>query len=363
MLPETSLLRAMRNMGSEGNEILKEGMRLLQGRLPAGWSLDRVSPAQETDARLNVVAPDGRRGTVSLEVRTSLDPRDVLAMAVADRWLQRQGQPPLAMLVVARYLSQATRERLIERGFGFLDLTGNIRLELSEPGLFIEATGASANPERDDRPARSLKGPKAGRVVRALVDFRTTPGVRKLAVRAGVDAGYLSRVLSMMDRQTLIERGRRGRVERVDWIRLLRRWAADAPLEARGPNGVFLEPRGLKSLLGQLAATGIRHVVTGSLAASRQAPVAPSRLATVYLEDMEEAAEQLGLRPTDSGGNVLLVQPADDVVFDRCTEADGVWYVAPSQAVADLLTSPGRGPAEAEALIEWMRAHEDSWRG
>jgi len=40
-----------------------------------------------------------------------------------------------------------------------------------------------------------------------------------------------------------------------------------------------------------------------------------------------------------------------------------VAYVAPSQAAADLLTSPGRGPSEAEALIAWMAANEAAWRG
>ena len=29
---------------------------------------------------------------------------------------------------------------------------------------------------------------------------------------------------------------------------------------------------------------------------------------------------------------------------------------------SDLLTSPGRGPAEAEELINWMRANEEPWR-
>ena len=42
---------------------------------------------------------------------------------------------------------------------------------------------------------------------------------------------------------------------------------------------------------------------------------------------------------------------------------DDVRYVALSQAAADLLGSPGRGPAEGEALIDWMKEHEEVWRG
>src|SRR5947207_21220 len=49
-------------------------------------------------------------------------------------------------------------------------------------------------------------------------------------------------------------------------------------------------------------------------------------------------------------------------VMRRASKKNGVTIAAPSQVAADLLTSPGRGPNEAEALIEWMREHEDAWR-
>lgn len=59
---------------------------------------------------------------------------------------------------------------------------------------------------------------------------------------------------------------------------------------------------------------------------------------------------------------MLLVEPFDSVVFERTVLDDGLRYVSPSQIAADLLTSSGRGPEEAEALIEWMRSHEEAWR-
>ncbi len=60
---------------------------------------------------------------------------------------------------------------------------------------------------------------------------------------------------------------------------------------------------------------------------------------------------------------MLLIAPRDRFVFDRSVERDGLTYAAPSQVVADLLSSPGRGPAEAEAVMDWMRDHEEAWRG
>jgi hypothetical protein len=41
---------------------------------------------------------------------------------------------------------------------------------------------------------------------------------------------------------------------------------------------------------------------------------------------------------------------------------DGVMYAAPSQVAVDLLTGPGRSPAEGQALLDWMESNEPAWR-
>ena len=71
----------------------------------------------------------------------------------------------------------------------------------------------------------------------------------------------------------------------------------------------------------------------------------------------------LGLVPAEAGANVWLMRPYDDVVFTRTGlravsvgEASvDVTTVANAQAVVDLMSSPGRGPQEAEALVEKMK--------
>jgi DNA-directed RNA polymerase specialized sigma24 family protein len=52
-----------------------------------------------------------------------------------------------------------------------------------------------------------------------------------------------------------------------------------------------------------------------------------------------------------AGANVMLLVPFDDVVFERTSKRDGLTVVALSQLAVDLLTSPGRGPSEAEAIL------------
>lgn len=60
------------------------------------------------------------------------------------------------------------------------------------------------------------------------------------------------------------------------------------------------------------------------------------------------------IRPTETGANVMLLAPFDDVVFERTWKDGGLTFVAASQAAVDLLTSPGRAPSEAEAILEQL---------
>jgi hypothetical protein len=90
----------------------------------------------------------------------------------------------------------------------------------------------------------------------------------------------------------------------------------------------------------------------------------------LYVDDAAAAEEALELVPAEAGANVWLLQPFDEVVFERTETrpvasfpaAAAVVVAAPSQVAADLLTSPGRGPQEGEALIERMKGAEDDWR-
>jgi hypothetical protein len=227
--------------------------------------------------------------------------------------------------------------------------------------LFIEATGAQASPWPEDRPLRSLKGPAAGRVVRALCDFKPPYGIRELADRAEISAPTVTRVVGFLDREAIVQREPRGPVLTVDWNALIRRWVQDYSLTESNRTATLLEPRGLPALLERLR--GWRdYALTGSVAASSVAPAAPARLAVVYVRSIGEAAEALRLRQTEAGANVVLAEPFDLVVFERTQQRDGLTSAALSQVAADLLTSPGRGPSEAEELIGWMSQHEDAWR-
>lgn len=262
-------------------------------------------------------------------------------------------------MVVTSYLGARARELLSQGGASYADATGNVRLVVSSPAIFLEGVGADRDPSRSPRPLQSLRGAAAGRVVRALVELGLPQGVRELAGAAVTPLGTVSRVVSFLETEALITRDDKKRIVAVDAVALLSRWAKDYDLTKSNELHKMLEPRGLPALwpkLGQLP----RYAATGSTAGPG---VAPTRIAMLYVDDPEAAARSLELVPAEAGANVWLLRPYDVVVFERTRKRKvpagettiDVVTVSTAQAVVDLLSSPGRGPQEAEALLEKMK--------
>jgi hypothetical protein len=349
-LPQSAALPNACNMNNSNNSLLAGASRVLQARLPPGWAIERVAASGRT-ARLRITSKEGQSRELTVSTMSRPDPRSA-----------RQITKERPLLVTAPYLSRGVREAIQDEGASYVDQTGNVRVVLDGPGLFIMTIGAESNPWPEERRFK-LRGSKAGRVVCALAQAKPPLGVRELAAVADTDPGYVSRLLGMLDREAIVDRTARGRVERIDWRKLLLRWSEEAPLKSRTTASTWLAARGLRSLWDSLRATDIPYLVTGSAVAAGIAPVAPTRLASVYVEDAEGAAKALGLRAADAGANVVLLQPEDRSLFERTDARDGLRTAKLPVVVADLLSGPGRSPAEAESLLDWMAAHEDAWRG
>lgn len=362
------------NMVAEGTDLVDDAIARLRVMLPASWTIERSGPAVPADgsppedvlanATIDLRAPNGTSTTFAVEAKQSFGPRDVERLSGGLSRTIRSIAGFIPILVVAPWLSARTRELLVGDSINFIDLTGNAFIDLANPGLYIKADGATRNPQPAPRGRATVRGPKAARLIRLLVDVRPPYGVGEIAAATGLAAGYVSRLLDALDREALIERARRGRVDSVDIAGLLRRWAESYDVLRTNEAAFFLAPSGAKEVLARLAerSDSTRVTITGSFAASRLAPVAAPALLLAYSNDIETVAGDLGLLPADEGANVALLRAFDPVVWERCSEDSGVRYVAPSQAVVDCLTGNGRMPAEGEALIAWMAENEPGWR-
>lgn len=338
--------------------ILRHGVDALQRLLPPGWTCTQAPEPRTPDLLVTVRAPDASEARLAIEAKRRVPPGVIPQVRAA---LSRI--PDAAPLAVAGWLSPLSRSELTAAGINYLDLTGNVDVRLARPGLYIRTSGADRDPEPASSTLVSLKGTGAARAVRALADFLPPYGVRQLAVASGASAPVLSRVLSLLEREGLVSRSARGEVETVAWANVLRRWGEDYGLQRTHRAVPCLEPRGLTALIRKLASYSGPWAATATMGVPPGVAVLPVQLATVYVDAPERTAASLGLRIVESGANVVLVEPADAGVYARSARGgDGIVRCAPSQVYADLLTGPGRGSAEAAALLEWMETNETAWR-
>jgi len=316
----------------------------------------------------------GGHGQVLVEAVGDLSPARAETILADRAQLMRQLMGQVAVLVVAPWLSPRTRAALERRGFGYLDLTGNVSFHLALPPVHIATAGAQRNPVSSPHTHRGLSGAKAGRLVRVLVDFKPPYTARELAGVAEISEGYISRLLDAMTDEALITRAGRDIVE-VDWVGLL---------EARSRSYKFLRAnlvvptvarRGRSHVLNALAEPSMkgRAFLTGSVAAQAVAPVAVGGQLMLYVRpgphEIDNVAADLGLlrsaEPVEGSDGVLLLQAPNYGPLDRLVALEGapmVQRVGLSQLALDCLGGPGRMPAEGEALLRHMRDTVESWR-
>jgi hypothetical protein len=337
----------------------------LRQRLPKTWRVQiRREPRGRTrpDALLNVLSPNGTEAIIAIESLGASTARYLRFIMETMRRLATE-MPSATCMAVAPYLSPRARDALRSDGYAYADATGNFYLALDEPPVFIEMIGANRDPWPEDKPLQSLRGPGAGKAVRAFCDFKPPYGIRELARRAEMAAPTLSRVADLLEREGVVVRERsRGPIVSVNWAEAIRIWSRDYSFTGSNKTSTWLEPRGIEALEQKLRDSSLAYALTGSLAASILAPVTVPRLAAIYSDQPEALARNLELRPAETGGNVLLAEPFDSVVFTRGFEEGRLRFAACSQVAADLLTGPGRWPAEGEELLLWMAENERTWR-
>lgn len=323
----------------------------LRELVPAGWSI--VVANRTRDGGTVTISNERDSGNLAVLWRKRLEPRDIAG-------LSESSEPTV---VVSTWLSPRTRELLRARGLGFLDATGNADITLGRPGLVIRTDGAARDPSPKPSTGPTLRGPRAWALLRTLIEVAPPYGVRDLAAALRVDAGYVSRVLKVLEGELLIERRPRGPITSVDWEGVLRQLASTYSVLSANDTSTWVAPAGAEQLLADLAERRAgRWAVTGSFASSSIVPAAAPETAIVYTTDPERVAKVGRLLPATTGSNVVLAIPYDEIVFERTRGSEKVPFVSAAQIAVDDLTGSGRMPEEGEALIGWMRRTPARWQ-
>lgn len=352
---------------TDKGELLASALEALTLLLPDTWHVERqpvLGDAELADIIINT--PGGSQSRLFVELKSSVSTRDVEALLGGPwrRWRRQMGNPPI--LLVAPYINPRVRQLLTEENVSYIDLTGNTRIRIDPAGIFVESNGASQDPN-STRQRSGIRGAKAGSVVRVLADARPPYTATEVAKAAGVNEGYLSRILETLVSEGLVDRDRGGPISRVDWAAMIQRRAQTLNLFRSAGSYRYIARQGPSALLDRLrdrtsGDSTVRPTVTGSFAAAKIAPVAAPALLVIYTTEPRELANELQLLPAEAGADTVLIRPDNDVAFARARLDGGMAWAAPSQVAIDCLAGSGRMPSEGEALIGWMREHENEWR-
>ncbi|MEX0650987.1 MAG: hypothetical protein WD186_03060 [Actinomycetota bacterium] len=184
------------------NDLVEQAIDRFRGSLPPGWAVQQTSrtfsggnlrqPQMLADGAIDVTAPNGVSATLVVEAKTAFSPRDVERTfgGGLTRTL-RTVTYNVPILVVSEWLSPRTQDLLAEQGINYLDLTGNVLVRLDNPTVYIRSAGAERAPKQVSRGRVRLRGPKAARVLRLLLDVRPPYGVRDVAASSGVAVSYV----------------------------------------------------------------------------------------------------------------------------------------------------------------------------
>lgn len=347
-------------------DLMRRAVATLLDRLPSRWTAEaQLNPDGGADWELVVKTEMGNaQANLLVEVRKSFAPREVAELTGGLFRRLRGRTSPIPILLIAPYISRRARELLVESDINYLDMTGNVRIVLEYPGLFVVTEGAQSDPAPVVRGSRGLRGAKVGAVVRTLVDAYPPYTGTQLAKASAVNQGYVSRILDTLLDERLIVRDRTGPVLEADWPALLRQRAAALTLFRTVGTTRYVARNGTQALLDAIAELdpSDRPVITGSFAAVRLAPVAPPTQLVLYTMNPSAMASRLPLIEVDSGADTVLIRPENRVAMSRPNLHGGLLYAAPSQVAIDCLSGSGRMPAEGEAVIDWMKANESRWR-
>lgn len=303
------------------------------------------------------------RQTFALMWSASSTPGPTAACAVLAVEHARKVSRRAVPVVVAPFLSDASRGACEAAGASFFDLSGNAKLVA--PGLRILVQG---NPNRFTRPGRpaSLFAPKSARVVRWLLMH---PGEaftqREIARSTGMTEGFVSRIAAGLERDSYVTREKvgtgAGPLRVKDPALLLDAWRDEYDFEKHTLIAGHVAARSGDALTrfvsDRLSASKVEHAATGLAAAWQMTHFAAFRVATFFVTKPPSSSliEKLGFRQDPRGANLWLVVPNDEGVLQGASSRDGVQCVHPVQAYMDLKGHPERAAEAATRLrSEWI---------
>ena len=317
--------------------------------------LETKSDLRIDDMQIDLVADarvSGRSARFLIEVKSQGEPR-LVRMAVAQLKDYLKDTKDAYGILVAPYLSDASRQICREAGVGCIDLAGNAFLSFGN--IFIDRSG-NPNPFPVSRVSKSVFSPKSSRVLRVLLsDPSKRWYVEDLSRETGISIGLASRVKqSLLAQEWIREENKSFNLVKPEEV--LNQWAGNYSYK-KSPAFSYYSMLSEEELEVAVKKECERRKYRYGLAlfsgARKVAPFVRFMRFFSYVDDsVEDIAAALQLKKVESGANVTLLQPYDEGVFYGLQNIRGTNVVSDIQLFLDLKGYKGRGEEAAQAIFD-----------
>lgn len=329
-------------------------MSALRTLAPIG-TLNRIQYDRTADSRWDAVL-DWDVGSASLRLGVEVK---IGSLKTAPQ--RPAARPPLTPVLVAPFLPRAVRRELENQGWSYWDATGNTLIRSETPFVAIRLDGADKDPDPERRPPtklRSLKGRAASEVIVGLLqNGGRASTIRDFAREHRLPLGTVSRVVSLLREENLLEPTGGGPIVLTDRLDVARRWADDYSFIKSFQARRYYSLNGPDLALSKIVDSDIPCAITGIRAAqnwlqgTQQAAGLPATETWLYVSDRAKV-ERIADLAVDARDGQIVVAECDFLDRERPRVSNGLPYVTPWRIVGDLLSAGGRPASVGEQVAD-----------
>ena len=289
-----------------------------------------------------------------IEIKSMGEPR-IIEQAISQLKLLTNNIENSYPIVASSFLSEKSREICKQLNVGYIDLLGNIYLDL--PYLHIDKESKETKPT-EKKKQKQLFSPVATRIIRTLlVEPNNEWTIQSLSEKTQVSLGYTHRIIEKLTNELFIDRNKNYKLTLKDKSRLLDTWRESYSFENNSIKSFYTIEKNKDVLFKKIEETSnsieTHYAFTLHSGASFIAPFVRYTDIHMYIESkIDQWVKKLDLRPVESGANIYLISPFDEGVFQGLQTIDKKNIVSNIQLYLDLYNYPKRGREQADFLRE-----------
>lgn len=259
-------------------------------------------------------------------------------------------------VLVAPYFSAKQRALCRQEGVCYLDLSGNAYIQYKS--LYIERMGFP-NRFPVQRHGRSPFSDKASLILRVMLESDGKGwGVREVAEKAGLNPGFVSRIVKELDERGYVK-WYQGKLRLRSWEAALDDWSRFYSYRKNKMEGYFCLAGNVEDILDRIRASDLPHqayALSVQAGANVLASHSQYREVHLYVRDAESqlmVERSLDLAAVDEGANLYIMSPYyRHSAFYGSQVVKGLHIVSPIQLYLDVYHYKLRGFEQAEYLMQ-----------